>query len=125
MSFGGGLMRIYSGNFELFESGVAQTAFDKSIKFDFDDISMEVVFLFDKDKGRKQREFSVNEEKNGLLLKLINYEDSTPAGLVSPVHIGDLDGRKLFFNYRAYRVTSDVDSWIINYFFYYGEVVDE
>lgn len=117
-------MKIYSGSLELFESGVAQTAFEKNIVFDFGEISLEL--LFKRDKGRKENEdeFVLCEEKNGLILNLYNY-DKDPSGYLVPVEIGVFEGRSLWFNFRARSAAPDVEAWVVDYFFYRGDEVGE
>lgn len=117
-------MKIYSGKYELFESGVAQTAFGNSIKFDFDTIAIEVFFKDDTDNTKKRSDFKVNDTGDGLILDLYNYNNSDASGFVEPVELGTLNDKALWFNFRAHRVTTGVQSWFISYFFYYGEPVN-
>lgn len=117
-------MKVYSGRLELFESGVAQTAFENNIVFDFGEIRLELFFKQDKDRKKNEDEFTLGKQDHELTLNLYNY-DRGPSGYLVPVEIGVFQGRVLWFNFRARSTAPNTESWIVDYFFYLGETVDE
>ena len=116
-------MKVFSGDLELFESGVAQTAFVKAIKFDLEAFKFEINFKFDSDEKR-HKFYLINNNKD-LALDLFNYNTTEETGFIEPVEIGNLNGRVLWFNYMAKRVAANTDVWVLQYYFYYGEVLNE
>ncbi|WP_063656037.1 DUF6864 domain-containing function [Aliivibrio fischeri] len=116
-------MKITTGNLEVFESGIAKTGFQKTIKFDFDAIWIEVVFH--KNKDELSFEFKPSDCGKGLYLHLYNYGGPFGSGFIEPVKLGSLEDREFWFTFEARQVSPEHEAWSMEYIFYKGEPVNE
>jgi len=111
-------MQVSTGNLVVVQSGIARTGFSNIIKFDFDTIYIEVKFISDKEGQRHT--FLTAESGKGLILTLFNFNALAGSGFQEPVHIGELEGRELWFLFEARKVNKEVESWSIEYHFFKG-----
>lgn len=116
-------MKITTGNLEVFESGLVRTGLVSTIKFDFQAIWLEFTFIID---GKDYRaDYVPAEDVKGLKINIYNSDSIHGAGIVKPIYIGSLDGRELWLAYRSFKVSSEHDSWSLEYVFYKGDEVSE
>lgn len=115
-------MKITTGKLEVFESGIVRTGVANSVKFDFDVIWAEFVFLED-DQKTYRSEYNISEDGNGLFVKLYNSAHFGN-GIVNPLKIGSLNGREFFVSYRCFRPFQE-ETWVLEYTFYKGDEVNE
>lgn len=119
-------MEIKTGNLTVFKSGIVRTGFTNNIKFDFDTIWVEMVFLKDNDDKEYRSEYIPSDDGIGLTINLYNSNSTLGAGIIHPVRFGTLDGSELWLAYRTFKSFEKAsDSWVIEYVFYKGDAVSE
>lgn len=92
-------LKITTGKYEVISSGVVHMI-EEEVKFNLVNLIIRFKFLQDSGVSRYLGEISGNE----LIINLFNNNNVLGEGVVSPVEIGTLGGRKLFC------------TWIVNTF---------
>ncbi|WP_318459656.1 DUF6864 domain-containing function [Photobacterium leiognathi] len=119
-------MEIKTGNLTVFKSGIVRTGFTNNVKFDFNTIWVDMVFLRDNDNKEFRSEFLGSDDNIGLTINLYNSDSTLGSGIVKPIKIGNLEGNELWLAYRTFRAFEKAnDVWVIEYVFYKGDIVNE
>jgi len=101
-------MKIKVGDYDVLNSGSVVGNKNEPIDFHIGGNAINIVrLLFEDDESIKkqaaQAKASDTEEKV-IEITFINYNSSLGTGNINPIPIGDLNGRKLFLNYRIYAI---------------------
>ena len=72
-------------------------------------------FLTDEEKDKKKMETTVSPDKLKLEIKLYNFDDASETGGKKPMHIGILEKKDVFLNFRVRKIG---ESRTIDYTFY-------
>jgi hypothetical protein len=114
-------MKITTGSLEVYKSGIVRTGNANNIKFDFDSIWLEIIFL---DSGKDYRvDYSVSDDGNGLKINIFNSNSVFGAGVTKPIKIGTLEDRALWLSYSSSKLSPEYDSWALEYVFYLGDMI--
>lgn len=115
-------MKIKSGIYDVIYSGTVIGVTGEPFEFQFPEkhSSLKLILYFKDDEKVKdsKMEFGFPEEKT-MTITLFNAKTNLGIGNVELLHLGHLEDRKLYFNFRAYSV--DELSKSIHYTFYLGE----
>jgi hypothetical protein len=101
-------MKIKVGEFDVLDSGSVVGNLNEPIDFIIDEsvaLIVRLVFIDDDSNEKKNQKIAERFDKNGLQIKFINYDNSPfGTGNISPLMIGQYNGRELYFNYRIYHI---------------------
>ncbi|MCH3883222.1 DUF6864 domain-containing function [Tenacibaculum aquimarinum] len=119
-------MKIKSGIYDVLYSGTVVGIIGEPIEFQFPEhhSSLKLIINFRDDEKVKDpnMEFGFPEDKT-MTITLVNAKTNLGVGNVELLHLGHLENRKLYLNYRVYSVNELSKS--INYTFYLGEEVED
>jgi hypothetical protein len=88
----------YSGNKEIFDSGVIITFENEPITFKFEDLTFTIIFL-SSSKVKGEDIHSVQISNHELHLHLINFDNSFGTGTIEPLQLGFINDKLLFLNF--------------------------
>lgn len=89
-----------------------------------DDAENKLTFIFSFVKDEKQSDSIINyaiKDKNTAEVRLLNVDDFMGGGNTKLVSIGNLNNRKLYYNFRVFGLHNSGNTIILN--FYLGEEV--
>lgn len=115
--------KILSGDAEILAGGSIISFDNKPIKFEFASPSnpLKLILDFKKDATGKVYGNPVVINSQEIKLELFNFHNNLGSGLISPVQIGNLDGKKLYFSFRSYSLENSEQITLHYTFYKYGE----
>lgn len=115
-------MRIDSGNFSIYLSGLAISNGNQPLGFVFDEVTpnLSITFEFRDDASSPQTITYTSPNSSTLILTLVNHNNTLGVGNVEPLRIGTVNNRFLYLNYRVYGIGKSI-SKTLQYTFYLGE----
>jgi hypothetical protein len=96
-------IKITSGNATVYASG-SVTSFDEkpiTIEFGIPSDPLKLTLDFKKDATGQIKINAQDIDKNSLKLEITNIVSSLGGGTLSPIPIGDFEGKKLYINFLA------------------------
>jgi hypothetical protein len=115
-------MKIKAGENEVIYSGTVVSILNEPIVFDFpkEHASLRFImnFVDDRSDGKSQAKFNAIDAKTMEIL-FVNFARDLGTGNTNLLHIGHINGRKLYFNYRIYSIKSISNT--LHYTFYLGK----
>ena len=108
--------KTFVGSLEVIESKIVHVTMDNELSIQIDDLNLFVTFINDKDDKSKVKREVVNETTLRIICN--NFENSLGEGLLSPLEIGILGGRKLFLSFFVWTPNLSQGRRIINYCLY-------
>lgn len=92
--------KIKIGEYDVISSGEILTHDNHDISFDFESIMFTFSFVCDENKEKSKLNAHVDENnKNHLHIELINFDNSLGRGLINPIEVGELEGKKLYIQF--------------------------
>lgn len=108
--------KAFVGTLEVIESKIVHVTVDSELSVQIEDLNLLFTFTNDKDNKSKVKKEVVNE----VTLRIIcsNFDNSLGEGLLSPLEIGILGGRKLYLSFFVWTPNLSQGRRIINYCLY-------
>lgn len=115
-------LKITSGDAEVYDSGSVITFDEKPITLEFGAPSspLKLVLEFKKDATGNVNIKAETLEKNTLKLEMTNVGNILGGGTISPIHIGDIEGKKLYFGFRVNELNDSKQLSLIYTIYLYG-----
>ncbi len=115
------MAKIKFGDKLVLESGTIITYDDRPISIFFGtnpELNLDIHFVVTEDKALKMTAESI--EPNKLKITIKNFDHELGAGSLNPIPIGDINGKFLYFSWRAYSLVNSVQKT-----FHYTIYIDE
>lgn len=111
-------IKTFIGNLELLKSEIIHVSGTNKLKIEVDNLIL--IFEFEKNDS-KQPEIKkelINEQT--LKVSCTNFKNPLGEGVLSPIELGTLGGKKLFLSFFVWTPNIDKDAKIFNYCLYLG-----
>ncbi|HYT44481.1 MAG TPA: hypothetical protein VEP90_19280 [Methylomirabilota bacterium] len=115
-------LKITSGEAEVYVSGSVVSYDEKPITIEFGSPPLKLILEFQNDNSGKAHFKAEDLGINTVKFTFLNTANVLGGGTTAPMRIGELDGKNLFFSFRAYRLNDTNQITLIYTLFKHGLV---
>ncbi len=101
-------MKIEIGEYEVYSSGTLITNLNEDlVKFYIEDLYFEFSLKDDETTKEQNIKASAIEDKKGVRLEFINFNNSLGTGNTTPIKLASIKNKLLYLNFRIYAMIGD------------------
>ena len=110
------MIRTTIGNLEVIDNKIVHVTQDSDLSITVENLTVQIVFISDKTETDKIKREVVDETT----LKIVcnNFDNSLGEGILAPLEIGHLGGRKLYISFFVWTPNLSQGRRIVNYCLY-------
>lgn len=102
-------MKIQIGDYEVYAEGTIVSLPGLPVRFLIEDLTFELIFIDDPSSTDKKVTAKAFKAGKGMSITFTNFNNSLGTSNVSPLPLGFIKNRTLFFNYRIHALNGEPD----------------
>lgn len=110
------MIKTLVGNLEVIDNKIVHVTQDSDLLINIENLTISIVFISDKAEKDKIKREVVNDTT--LKIVCYNFDNSLGEGILAPLEIGHLDGKKLYISFFVWTPNLSQERRIVNYCLY-------